>query len=194
LKETILILKGATPDMLAREAQTLSDLIQRQVAERTGCIAVVGAGGATERLGTISLSFAQALAQISAVEHHKSAEAQAPTEYQQLEQRHGATLIAKARSYIDTHYADPDISLSQVAAQVLLSPTYFSVIFGREVGETFIDYLTRVRIRKAMELLRSTSLTSSEIGYQIGYQNPRYFYSVFRKVVGRPPTEFRRGA
>lgn len=194
LKETILILKGATSDMLAREAQTLGELIQRRVAERTGCMAVVGAGGATERLATISLSFAQALAQISADERHKSAEAQAPAEYQQLEQRHGAALIAKARSYIDTHYADPDISLSQVAAQVLLSPTYFSVVFGREVGETFIEYLTRVRIRKAIELLRSTSLTSSEIGYQIGYQNPRYFYSVFRKVVGQPPTEFRRGA
>jgi two-component system response regulator YesN len=194
LKETILILKGATPDVLAREAKTLSELIQRRVAERTGCMAVIGAGGATERLGTISLSFAQALAQISAGERHKSAEAPTPAEYQQLEQRHGATLIAKARSYIDTHYADPDISLSQVAAQVLLSPTYFSVVFGREAGETFIEYLTRVRIRKAIELLRTTSLTSSEIGYQIGYQNPRYFYSVFRKVVGQPPTEFRRGA
>jgi two-component system response regulator YesN len=194
LKEAILILKGATPEMLARQAQTLSDLIQRRVAERTGYMAVVGSGRATERLGTISLSFAQALAQISAGERHKSAEAQAPAEYQQLGQHHGAALIAKARSYIDTHYADPDISLSQVAAQVLLSPTYFSVVFGREVGETFIEYLTRVRIRKAIELLRSTSLTSGEIGYQIGYQNPRYFYSVFRKVVGQPPTEFRRGA
>jgi two-component system response regulator YesN len=194
LKETILILKGSTPDMLARQAQILSELIQRRVAERTGCLAMVGIGEATERLGTISLSFAQALAQLSAGERHKSAEAQAPAEYQQLAQRHAAALIAKACSYIETHYADPDISLSQVAAQVLLSPTYFSVVFGREVGETFIEYLTRVRIRKAIELLRSTSLTSSEIGYQIGYQNPRYFYSVFRKVVGQPPTEFRRGA
>ena len=90
--------------MLAHEVQTLSDLIQRQVAERTGCVAVVGAGGATERLGTISLSFVQALAQISASERLR--EPPAPAE---LEQRHGAVLIAKARSYIDTHYADPDI-------------------------------------------------------------------------------------
>ena len=194
LKDIILILKGATPDLLACEAQSLSALIQRRVVERTGCMTIVGVGGATERLGTISLSFTQALAQISANERPKPAEVPPPVEYPQFEQRHGATLIARARSYIDTHYADPDISLSHVAAQVLLSPTYFSVVFGREVGETFIEYLTRVRIRKATELLRSTSLTSSEIGYQIGYQNPRYFYSVFRKVVGQPPTEFRRGA
>lgn len=193
LKETILILKGAHPAMLARETQMLSELIQRRIAEQTGCTAVVGAGETTERLGTISLSFAQALAQISLDERRYLAETHAPAKYQQLEHE-GAVMIAKARSYIDTHYADPDISLSQVAAQVLLSPAYFSAVFGREAGETFIEYLTRVRIRKAVDLLRSTSLTSSEIGYQIGYQNPRYFYSVFRKIVGQPPTEFRRGA
>ena len=114
-----------------------------------------------------------------------------PDHYHQ-EQSHSAALIAKARSYIDANYADPDISLSMVAAQVLLSPTYFSVVFGREVGETFIEYLTNVRIRRAMELLSTTSLTSSEIAYQIGYHNPRYFYAVFRKVAGLPPNEFRR--
>ncbi|KPV48736.1 AraC family transcriptional regulator, partial [Kouleothrix aurantiaca] len=54
------------------------------------------------------------------------------------------------------------------------------------------EYLTSVRIRKATELLRTTSLTSSEIAYQVGYNNPRYFYSVFRKVAGLPPNEYRR--
>ena len=116
-----------------------------------------------------------------------------PYDHQQ-EPSHSAALIAKARSYIDANYSNPDISLSLVAAQVLLSPTYFSVVFAREVGETFIEYLTNVRIHRAMELLRTTSLTSSEIAYQIGYHNPRYFYSVFRKVAGLPPNEFRRRA
>ncbi|MBN9393131.1 MAG: response regulator [Chloroflexi bacterium] len=193
LNETILILKGTTSDALTQKAQTMGDLIRRQVTERTGCLVMVGSGEVTARLSTISLSFTQALTHLSAGEGHGLPEIQAPIEYNRLEQRPGAALIAKARSYIDAHYADPDISLSQVAAQVLLSPAYFSVVFGREAGETFVEYLTRVRIRKAIELLRSTSLTSSEIGYQIGYQNPRYFYSIFRKVVGQPPTEFRRG-
>ena len=105
---------------------------------------------------------------------------------------HQSALVAKAKDYIDAHYADPGISLSSVASHVILSPSYFSVVFGREIGETFIEYLTNIRIRSAMELLRSTSLTSSEIAYQVGYQNPRYFYSVFRKVVGLTPIEFRR--
>jgi two-component system response regulator YesN len=193
LKETILILKGETPDILVRQAQGLRDLILRRVVERTGYLPVIGAGDPTERLGTIALSFAQALAQISTGEHPAPTEAAAPAADPQLAQRREDSPVAKARSYIDAHYADPDISLSQVAAQVLLSPTYFSVVFGREVGATFIEYLTSVRIRKAIELLRSTSLTSSEIAYRIGYENPRYFYSVFRKVVGQPPNEFRHG-
>ena len=192
LEETILILKGDSPDALASQVQQLSELFQRRMAERTACLAAIGVGHATERLGTIVQSFAQALAQISAGERPTPAGMPAQPDDHRQEQSHSAALIAKARSYIDANYADPDISLSHMAAQVLLSPTYFSVVFAREVGETFIEYLTKVRIRRAMELLRTTSLTSSEIAYQIGYHNPRYFYSVFRKVAGLPPNEFRR--
>jgi two-component system, response regulator YesN len=193
LEETVLILKGETSELLASRVQHLNDAIQRQMAEHTGCMAVIGSGFATERLGMIAQSFAQALAQLSVGERQTPAAPDLP-EQPHAEQSHNAVLIAKARKYIDANYADPDISLGHVAAQVLLSPTYFSVVFSRETGQTFIEYLTNVRIRKAIELLRTTALTSSEIGYRIGYQNPRYFYSVFRKVTGLPPTTFRRQA
>jgi two-component system response regulator YesN len=201
LEETILILKGETPAALARQAQRLPEVLQRQIAAQTSSLAVIGVGQATERLGTISQSFAQALAQISdggiptdGGARPMLAGMPAQPDNHQQEPSHSAALIAKARSYIDANYSNPNISLSLVAAQVLLSPTYFSVVFAREVGETFIEYLTNVRIRRAMELLHTTSLTSSEIAYQIGYHNPRYFYSVFRKVAGLPPNEFRRRA
>jgi len=198
LEETILILKGETSEALARQAQRLPGVLQRQIASQTASMAVIGVGQPTERLGMIAQSFAQALAQISRVEgdgRERPVLAGTPDQPDHhQEQRHSAALIAKARSYIDANYSNPDISLSLVAAQVLLSPNYFSVVFAREVGETFIEYLTNVRIHRAMELLRTTSLTSSEIAYQIGYHNPRYFYSVFRKVAGLPPNEFRRQA
>lgn len=100
-------------------------------------------------------------------------------------------LIAKARAYIATHYASHEISLSSVAAHVMLSPSYFSVVFSREVGETFIEYLTQYKIHKAKELLSTSDMPSSEIAYQVGYDNPRYFYAVFRKVVGISPNKFR---
>jgi two-component system response regulator YesN len=193
LDETILILKGESSELLTGRAQQLIGALQQRIAQHTTCTAAIAAGFAAERLGTIPQSFAQALAQLSPAARAAPA-APAQPDLHQHEQRHAAALIARARAYIDANYADPDISLGQVAAQVLLSPTYFSVVFSRETGETFIEYLTNVRIRRAMELLRTTSLTSSEIGYRIGYQNPRYFYSVFRKVTGLPPNEFRRQA
>jgi two-component system response regulator YesN len=190
LEATVLILKDENPATLARSVQHVSESLQRRLAQLPTCTITIGVGSATERLGTIARSFAEALGHLSP--DGLLPPATLPPDGPQHEQSHSAALIAKARSYIDANYADPEISLGQVAAQILLSPTYFSVLFSREVGETFIEYLTNRRIRKAMELLRTTSLTSSEIGYRIGYHNPRYFYSVFRKVVGLPPNEFRR--
>lgn len=192
LEATVLILKDESPSLLARRVQHVTESLQRRMAEHTACVIAVGVGSASERLGAIAQSFAEALGQLGPDEPSSPVVQLTQPANQQHEQSHSAALIAKARSYIDANYANPEISLGQVAAQVLLSPTYFSVLFSREVGETFIEYLTNLRIRKAMELLRTTSLTSSEIGYQIGYHNPRYFYSVFRKVVGLPPNEFRR--
>lgn len=100
-------------------------------------------------------------------------------------------LIGKARQYIDENFRDPDISLNSVAAHVNLSPSHFSVVFSRETGETFIGYLTNKRIEKAREYLRSSSMRTSEISDRIGYENPHYFSTVFKKVTGFSPTEYR---
>lgn len=134
------------------------------------------------------LSGIHSLAQVKAPVGHVLLAALALRDSQTYAQR---SLIKKATDYIEAHYASPDISLNALAAHVNLSPSYFSVVFSREVGETFVEYLTRVRIHKAKELIRTTALTSSEIGYRVGYNNPRYFYSVFKKAVGLSPIEFR---
>ena len=100
-------------------------------------------------------------------------------------------MIQQAKEYIDHHYMDPNLSLNQVAAQVNLSPSHFSVVFSQETCQTFKEYLTEIRIKKAKELLRMTTLRSAEISYQIGYSDPHYFSYVFRKNTGLSPTEFR---
>ena len=102
-----------------------------------------------------------------------------------------AGVIKQAQEYIDRHYMDPNMSLNRVAAQVGLSPCHLSAVFSQETGKTFKEYLTEIRIRKAKELLRTTTMKAFEICYQIGYNDPHYFSHVFRKNTGLTPREFR---
>jgi len=100
-------------------------------------------------------------------------------------------LIRQAKEYLEHHYTDPDLSLNEIAAQVNLSASHFSVVFSQEAGQTFKEYLTGLRIHKAKELLRMTALRSADIAYQVGYNDPHYFSSVFKKNTGLSPIEFR---
>jgi two-component system response regulator YesN len=100
-------------------------------------------------------------------------------------------VIRQAKEYIDRHYINPDLSLNDVAAQVNLSPSHFSVVFSQETCQTFKEYLTEIRIKKAKELLRMTAKRSAEISSEVGYSDPHYFSYVFRKNTGLSPTEFR---
>jgi len=100
-------------------------------------------------------------------------------------------LVQQVQNYIDHHYMDSDLSLEKVAAQVNLSPSHFSVVFSQETGQTYTVYLTKLRIKKAKELLRMTTLRSTDICYQVGYSDPHYFSHVFGKHTGFSPKQFR---
>jgi len=111
--------------------------------------------------------------------------------------RDGATgskyndVIVKAQEFILNNYADKDISLHSVAKEVNISPSHFSTIFSQETGETFISYITGVRIGQAKVLLKTTQMRTSDIGYEVGYNDTHYFSYVFKKHTGMTPTEFR---
>ncbi len=100
-------------------------------------------------------------------------------------------MIQQAKEFIAQRYMDPNISLDRVAAQVNLSSCHFSAIFSQETQTTFKEYVTELRINKAKELLRTTTLRSFEIADRIGYNDPHYFSYVFRKNTGLSPKEFR---
>jgi two-component system response regulator YesN len=106
-------------------------------------------------------------------------------------ENHQAVRIHQARIYMDEHFSDPDLSLNQVASQVNLSPSHFSALFSHTMGETYRNYLTRLRVERAKELLRTTHLLCSEIAYQCGYNDPHYFSYIFKKNTGVSPQKFR---
>lgn len=99
-------------------------------------------------------------------------------------------VIQKAKDYVDEHY-DQDISLQVVASYVNVSPSYFSHIFSQETNQTFIEYLTMIRINRAMELLKTTNDKVYEISEQVGYSDPHYFCHLFKKVTGMTTTKFK---
>jgi len=105
-------------------------------------------------------------------------------------ERETLSAMERAKRYIAEHYCD-DLSLEEAAAHVHLNPQYFSKLFKYEAGETFIDYVTRLRIGKAQEMIREGGLSLKEVCYQVGYKDPNYFSRVFRKVTGLSPTEYR---
>ena len=91
----------------------------------------------------------------------------------------GAAITRKAKQYIDLNYMNDDVSLRSVASAVGLSPSYLSALFKKESGENLSEYLTRVRIHHSKELLCCTSKLISEIAYDVGYRDYRYFSRPF---------------
>lgn len=101
------------------------------------------------------------------------------------------TQLQDAISYINEHYNDPGLSLNQVCQHVFLSLSYFSGLFKQQTGDTFVEYLTRLRLDKAKQLLAATQLKTYDIAERVGYSDPQYFSVIFKRNTGRTPKEYR---
>jgi AraC-like DNA-binding protein len=101
-------------------------------------------------------------------------------------------VIEQARIILSEHYRYIG-SMREVAATLGMEPYQFSRLFHRSTGLTAVQFLTKVRLEKAMELLRNTDMTLQEISLAIGYSCDNYFNKVFRKSTGLSPGQFRRG-
>ncbi|MGV3757367.1 MAG: helix-turn-helix domain-containing protein [Verrucomicrobiota bacterium] len=99
-------------------------------------------------------------------------------------------VIRKAKEFIHEHQAE-DITLGQVAKSVNTSTFYFCKIFKKYSGLNFTDYVSRVRIEKAKNLLLNPNLRVSEIAYEVGFQSLTHFNRVFKRIVGQSPTQYR---
>lgn len=106
------------------------------------------------------------------------------------EERQSSAFYRAACAFIDENF-DRQISRETVARHLGISPNYFSRVFREQGGATFSDYLTHVRIGKAKFLLEKYDMPLPHVAQRCGFNDFNYFYKVFKKVVGRTPTEYR---
>lgn len=100
-------------------------------------------------------------------------------------------IVEKAKDYIKANYSKK-ITLYDISEEICLSPNYFSVVFKKITGETYIDYLQKIRMMAAKKMLEDRTKKVYEIAFEIGYSDYKYFTSKFKKIVGISPKEYRK--
>ena len=102
-------------------------------------------------------------------------------------------VIERAKSFIDQHYSDSELSVEKLCAYLHLSPAYFSTVFKRETGMSFTAYMTGVRMEEAARLLRETDDKTYLIAEKTGYTDANYFSYVFKRKYSMSPSKYRLG-
>ncbi|MGL1893359.1 MAG: response regulator [Spirochaetaceae bacterium] len=100
--------------------------------------------------------------------------------------------IIEARRFIENAYSEKELTIDQVSQELYISSGYLSRIFKKHTGKTFISYLTDYRIETAKSLLRSSNLKSYEIAEKVGYKDPLYFSTVFKKITGQTLSTYKK--
>ncbi|ANE45812.1 hypothetical protein SY83_05310 [Paenibacillus swuensis] len=101
-------------------------------------------------------------------------------------------LIMQAKQLINTSYRE-ELSLETVADKLGISAKYLSILFKKETGSNYVDYITDIRIKYAKILLRGGEYRVYEVGQRVGYDNEQYFSRVFKKITGLSPNQYRHG-
>ena len=109
--------------------------------------------------------------------------------------RSGNTMsfVSKAKDYVADHYGDQDLSIDFICSYLGVSSAYFSTVFKKETGKTFVGYLTDYRMEKAEKMLVETDEKTYIIAREVGYSDPNYFSYVFKKQFGVSPSRYKAG-
>lgn len=114
----------------------------------------------------------------------------APLPLPELKKGDKSKYVLEAMAYIGEHYHEPNIGVAAIAQHLGLSEGHLSHTFKKETDYTLLNYLTRYRIHRAMELLRDCRLKVYEVAEQVGYRDIAYFSATFKKLVGMSPSEY----
>jgi len=156
----------------------------------------MGIGALYEGYRNISKSYSQAVQALEfrKIVHANSDKVEKVIYFEKIKDNNVShmTVLKQIISFISAHYHEEDLSMNRIAEEVHLTSSYISTLFKKYQGVNIIDYLTDIRIKKAMELLSGTDLKTYEISEKIGYSNPQYFSVLFKRIVGSSPIEYRK--
>lgn len=99
-------------------------------------------------------------------------------------------LVQIAVNYINENFHH-ELDLEIVANQLLITPGYLSLLFKQTMDINFVEYIHKIRIKKACDLLKKTALKNYEIAYNVGYSDEKYFSQIFKKHMGMTPSQYR---
>lgn len=98
----------------------------------------------------------------------------------------------RVKEFMKSNYYETDLGLNSIADWVGLSPSYLSSVFKKATGQTLTACLTQIRMQKAKELLEETDIKAYKISQRVGFNDPHYFSTSFKRVFGCSPTEYRQ--
>ena len=178
LNRTVCVFNGKEPAALEEDAYTCAQAVKYEVERNLPLQVSIMIGSVVSDIDEWQKSMTEAEA---AGKNAKGA----------VSGSKNSDVIVKAKKYIKENYSQQDITLHSVAREVSISPNHFCTVFKQETGETFISYLTKIRIEHAKTLLKTTPMRTSDICYDVGYNDTHYFSYVFKKNTGMSPKEFR---
>ena len=108
-------------------------------------------------------------------------------------EKNRSPVVTLCKKYIDENYYKMDLSLQDIANAFQVNPAYLSRLIKQNLGLTFIDYLSMVRINTAVKMMKDPMIKIYEISNTVGYSNQHYFSTAFKKVMGVSPGEYRKG-
>lgn len=157
--------------------------------------AAVEGGASLEKLLGLNYDYIDELAKIEPIEEMcawivKVLDTFIDTVYETRNEKN-FKVVERAMEYIRQNYKN-DITLEDVANAIFISPYYLSHLFRDELGITFIEYLTKIRIEEASRLLLTTNMSIIRIAEEVGYSDSSYFSKVFKKLQNVTPSQYRQ--
>lgn len=189
--------KMCDPDMQGKLSKDPIRNIRYLVIVNTGLASryVIESGVPQEQVYAASDLFIQKADVTNSIEELRKINHDVWTTYVRMVQQHRAENVYSkpimfCLNYIDAHFNEK-ITLGDLAEKLSLNPCYLATLFKKEKGETFGNYLLRIRISTAKSLLTRTEYTYSQIAYSLGFCSQSHFIKTFRKETGLTPKEYR---